>query len=104
MNKDRLTLDCTCCDSRHLVRIVSFPEKENRFISIETQLIKAPFFKRLKLAFSYLFNIDQPHDSLWSETLLGETEVKSLNALLKAFLKGNKETNFKDNVKELMKK
>lgn len=83
MNNLRRYIECSCTDARHVLRLTFYDDEKT--ISIENQLVKSPFFTRLKLAFSYLFNLDMPIDSLWSETLLNETQTLELFESLLAF-------------------
>lgn len=83
MNNLRKYIECQCTDSRHVLKLTFYDE--DKLISIETQLVKAPFFTRVKLAFYYLFNLDMPVDSLWSETLLNEEQTLELFESLLSF-------------------
>lgn len=96
-------IECACFSAEHVIRIVYYVEPKTETIDtydgiyIEVQMSPhREFFKRLILAFKYLFRISlHSYESYWSGTAINVEEAKKIKTLLEKFIKDDEDSKHK---------
>lgn len=78
---DSRWFNCSCGDAHHAVRVTYDVEFNEVFFEMRVNNYKS-FWKRLKAAFKYLFNLDNKHSS-YDTFLLSEDDRDVMVAVMK---------------------
>lgn len=82
----RLALECKCYHPSHFVvmGLDTYEFDQDPELTIHVQMNPLPFFKRLKLAFKYVFG-KYGKEAHWDSFLLKESQSKELTYMLEEF-------------------
>jgi hypothetical protein len=97
-----LYLECACSSNEHLVKVtydVDSGIPSASFVSIEVQLSKQSWYRRIWPAIKYVFGYESKYGH-WDETLLNLQQVGKLHALLHTFSKEVEEAKSLESSKE----